>query len=305
MLYDAHFIVNVENREEGSRVDGTVQIMDNEDLFLSDSASPLHFPVFPDEDYPVDETLAHMVNVAKIYDRVLVLAEKHGLHVDQNESGLRFSSGGITVGSVTVGRNYDGFFLRTTPIFAAGVSKRTIWDHFVADVNGDPDIVCAHVPFAPLPSPSYKTVKEISSSSQFHVYTRPLGEEIFVSGEAALTEDTLPFASWGVNIGLIRSDNVAEGVQEVFERLVLGAIVMDCLVSVADECGVHLISVTNDLIGVYLGEGIIGQVAVDVCGGIVELSPRRLATPLWADREEGAWNDFCSKVREIPDSKTV
>ena len=97
MLYDAHFIINVENREGGPRVDGTVQIMDNEDLFLSDSASSLHFPVFPDEDYPVDEMLAHMVNIAKIWDRVLVLAEKHGLCVDQSESGLRFSSGGVGV----------------------------------------------------------------------------------------------------------------------------------------------------------------------------------------------------------------
>ena len=303
MLYDAHFIIDVENRGQETRVNGTVQIMDNEDLFLSDSAPPLHFPVFPDEDYPVDETLAHMVNVAKIYDRVLVLAEKHGLYVCQSESGLRFSSGGIAIGSVMIGRNYDGFFLQTTPIFTAGVSKRIIWDHFVVDINGDPDIVGAHVPFAPLPS--RWAVEEIHSSSRFHVYTRPLGEEIFVSGEAALTEDTLPFASWDVNIGLIRTDNVAEGVQEVFERLVLGAIVTDRLVSVADECGIHLISVANDLIGVYLGEGIIGQVTVDVRGGIVELSPRRLATPTWTDREEGAWNDFCSKVREVPDSKTV
>lgn len=303
MLHAAHFIINVENREGGPRVDGTVQIMDNEDLFLSDSASPLRFSVFPDEDYPVDETLAHMVNVAKIYDRVLVLAEKHGLYVDQSESGLRFSSGGATIGSVTIGRDYNGFLLQTTPIFTVGTSKRIIWDHFVDDVNGDPDIVCAHVPFAPLPL--HWAVEEVSFSSQFHVYTRPLGEEIFVSGEAVLTEDTLPFASWGVNIGLVRSDNVAEGVQEVFERLVLGAIVTDRLVSVADECGVHFISVTNDLIGVYLGEGIIGQVTVDVRGGVVEFSPRRLATSLWTDREEGAWNDFCSKVREIPDSKTV
>ena len=303
MLHDAHFIVDVENREGVPRVDGTVQIMDNEDLFLSDSVSPLRFPVFPDEDYPVDETLAHMVDVAKIYDRVLVLAEKHGLYVDQPESGLRFSSGGTTIGSVTIGRDYNGFFLQATPIFTAGTSKRTIWDHFVDDVNGDPDIVRAHVPFSPLPS--RWAVEEIHSSSQFHVYTRPLGEKIFVSGEAALTEDTLPFASWGVNIGLIRSDNVAEGVQEVFERLVLGAIVMDRLVSVADECGIRLISVTDDLIGVYLGEGIIGQITVGVCGGIVELSPRRLATPTWTDREEGAWNDFCSKMRGIPDSKTV
>lgn len=303
MLYGAHFIINVENEGQGARVDGMVQLMDNEDLFLSDSTSLLRFPVFPDENVSVDETLAHMVNVAKIYDRVLVLAEKHGLHVEQSESELRFSSGGVTVGSVTVGRGYDGFFLQTAPIFTAGTSKRVIWDHFVNDINDDPDVVRAHVPFAPLP-PRW-TVKEISSSSQFRVYTRPLGDEVFVSGEAALTGDTLPFASWGVNIGLIEMDNVAEGVWEVFERLVLGAIVMDCLTSVADECGVHLISVANNLVGVYLGEMIIGQITVDVRGGIVGLSPRRLAVPRWTDREGRAWNDFCSKMRRIPDSETA
>lgn len=303
MLYGAHFIINVENRGQGARVDGTVQLMDNEDLFLSDSTSPLRFPVFPDENISVGKTLAHMVNVAKIYDRVLVLAEKHGLHVEQPESGLRFSSGGVTVGTVTVGRGYDGFFLQTAPSFIMGASKRVIWGHFVDDINGDPDVVRAHVPFAPLPS--RWTVKELSSSSRFHVYTRPLGEEVFVSGEAALTEDTLPFASWSVNIGLIGADSVAEGVQEVFERLTLGATVVDCLVSEADECGVRLISVANDLIGVYLGERIIGQIMVDVRRGIVELSPRRLAVTTWTDREGRAWNDFCSKMREIPDSKTV
>lgn len=303
MLYDAHFIINVENREQETRVDGTVQLMDNEDLLCLTVPSTLHFSVFPDENISVGETLAHMVNVAKICDRVLVLAEKHGLYVEQSESGLMFSFGGVTVGTVTVGRSYNGFFLQITPIFTSGISKRIIWDQFVNDVNGDPDIVRAHVPFAPLPS--RWTVKDLSSSSQFHLYTRPLGEEIFVSGEAALTDDTLPFASCGTDIGLVMADDVAEGVQEVFKRLVLGATVMDRLVSAADECGVHLISVTNNLIGAYLGEMIIGQITVDVREGIVELSPRRLAVPTWTDREGRAWNDFCSRMRRIPDSKTA
>ena len=302
MFYDAHFMVDVENRERGAQVNGTVQIMNDEDLFVSYSAPSLQLPAFPDENHSVNEALARMVNIAKIYDRILVLAVKHGLHVDQPESELVFSSGGVKVGSATIARDYSGFFLQVTPISTAGASKRIIWDHFVNDVNDDSGIVCAHVPFTLLPS---RGTMKGASSLRFHVYTRPLGEEIFVSGEAALTDDTLPFVSWEVNIGLVWTDNVAEGVQEVFERLVLGATVMDRLVSEADECGIHLSSVENGLTVVFLGEMIIGQVAVGVHGDIVELSPRRLAIPTWTNRETMAWNDFCSKMKGIPDSVTV
>ena len=303
MFYDTHFIVDIENEGRGARVDGTVQITDSEGLFLSHSTPTLRFPAFPDENHSADGVLAHMVDIARVYDRVLVLAVMHGLYVDQSESGLIFSFGGVKVGSATIAQDCSGFFLQVTPISNAEASRRIIWDHFVNDVDDDSGNVRAPVPFTPLPPRG--TMKGISSSSRFHVYTRPLGEEVFVSGKAALTDDTISFASWGVNVGLVWMDDAAEWVQEVFERLVLGATVVDRLVSEADSCGFHFISVANDLIGVYLGNVIVGQVMVDVCGGIVELSPRRLATPTWTDCEGGAWNDFCAKMRRIPDSVIV
>ena len=303
MLYDAHFVVDVENRGQETEVNGTVQLMDSEGLFLSDSIPCQLLPAFPDESHSVNETLAHMVDVAQVYDRVLILAEKHGLYVEQSESELRFSFCGVLAGTATVMGGDSGFFLQTAPISTVGTSRRIIWDRFVNDVNDDSGIVCAHAPFTPLPPRG--TMKRLSSSSRFHVYTKPFGEETFVSGEAALTDDTLPFASWGINVGLVGTDDVAGWVQEVFERLVLGATVMDRLVSEADSCGIRFISVANDLIGAYIGNMIVGQIAVDVRGGIVELSPRRLATPTWTDREDRAWNDFCSKMRRVPDSRTV
>lgn len=303
MFYDAHFIVDVENEGRGARVDGTVQIMDSEGLFLSHSTPTLYFPAFPDENRSVDGVLAYMVDVARVYDRVLVLAVRHGLYVDRSESGLVFSFGGVKVGSATIARDCSGFFLQTAPISNVGASRRIIWDHFVNDVDDDSGIVRAPVPFGAL-SPR-GIMKGISSPSRFHVYVRPLGEEVFVSGEAALTDDTLPFASWGVNVGLVYMDDIAEWIQEVFERLVMGATVMDRLVSEADSCGFHFISVANDLIGVYIGNVIVGQVAVGVRGGIVELSPRRLATPSLSDREGRGWKDFCSKMRRVPDSRIV
>lgn len=303
MFYDAHFIVDVENEGGGVQVDGTVQITGSEGLFVSHSISPLHLPAFPDENHSVDGVLAHMVDIAWVYDRVLMLAVMHGLYVDQGESGLVFSFGGVKVGSATIAQDCSGYFLQTAPISNVEASRRIIWDHFVNDVNGDSGIVRAPTPCVSLPPRG--TMKGLFSSSRFHVYLRPLGEEVFVSGEAALTNDTLPFASWGVNVGLVWMDDVAGWTQKVFERLVLGATVVDRLVSEADSCGIHFISVANDLIGAYVGDTVVGQIAVGVRGGIVELSPSRLATPTWTDREGRAWNDFCSKVRRIPDSRIV
>lgn len=143
MFYDTHFIVDVENSGQGAQVNGTVQITDSEGLFVSHSTPTLHFSAFPDENRSADGVLAHMVDVARVYDRVLVLATMHGLYVDQEE------------------------------------------------------IVRLYVP--PTSLPPRGTVKGISSSSRFHVYAMPLGEEVFVSGEAVLTDDTFPFASWSVN----------------------------------------------------------------------------------------------------------
>lgn len=303
MFHDAHFIVDVENEGRDARVDGTVQIMDSEGLFLSHSTPTLHFPTFPDENQSVDRALAHMVDIARVYDRVLVLAVMHGLYVDQSESGLIFSFGGVKVGSATIAQDCSGFFLQVTPISNVEASRRIIWDHFVNDVNDDSGIVRAPVPFAPLPPRG--TMKRISSSSRFHVYARPLGEEVFVSGEAALTDNTIPFASWGVNVGLVWKGDAAEWIQEVFDRLVLGATVVDHLVSEADSCGLHFISVANDLIGVYLGNMIVGQVTVGVRGGIVELSPRCLNFPGRSDAADEAWGWFCTRIREIPDSVIV
>ena len=46
MFYDAHFIVDVTNWSRGIWLDGTTQIMDMEDILLSDRLAPscLHSP---------------------------------------------------------------------------------------------------------------------------------------------------------------------------------------------------------------------------------------------------------------------
>lgn len=97
MFYDAHFTVDVTNWSRGIWLDGTTQIMDREDILLSDHLVPAYLPEFPDDRRSANEGLASMVGVAKIYDRILTLADEHGLHVD----------GGRVFGSDSVVRRVD------------------------------------------------------------------------------------------------------------------------------------------------------------------------------------------------------
>ena len=103
MFYDAHFTIDVTNWSQGIWLDSTMQIMDREDILLSDRLVPVHLPEFPDDRRSANEALASMVGVAKIYDRILTLADEHGLHVDEDEfSTLTVSSGGSTIGTMMV-----------------------------------------------------------------------------------------------------------------------------------------------------------------------------------------------------------
>lgn len=95
MFYDAHFTIDVTNWSRGIWLDGTTRIMDREDILLSDRLVPAYLPEFPDNRRSAHEALASMVGVAKIYDRILTLADEHGLHIGEDEfSTLTVSSGG-------------------------------------------------------------------------------------------------------------------------------------------------------------------------------------------------------------------
>ena len=103
MFYGAHFTIDVTNWSRGIWLDGTVQVMDGEDILLSDRLVPAYLQEFPDNRHSVSEGLASMVGVAKIYDRILTLADEHGLHVDEDDhSTLMVSSGGAKIGSMMV-----------------------------------------------------------------------------------------------------------------------------------------------------------------------------------------------------------
>lgn len=96
MFYGAHFTVDVTNWSQGIWVDGTTQIMDREDILLSDRLAPVYLQEFPGDRRSANEALASMVGAAKIYDRILTLADEHGLYVDEDEfSTLTVSSGGV------------------------------------------------------------------------------------------------------------------------------------------------------------------------------------------------------------------
>lgn len=49
MFYDAHFIIDVTNWSRGIWLDGTMQIMDREDILLSDRLVPVYLREFPGE----------------------------------------------------------------------------------------------------------------------------------------------------------------------------------------------------------------------------------------------------------------
>lgn len=306
MFYDAHLTVDVANGSRGIWLDGTTQIMDGEDILLSDRLVPVYLQEFPDDRRSASEALASMVGMAKIYDRILTLADEHGLYVDGDEfSTLTVLSGGSTIGTMMVAMRRSGAELDVDPFCGEDVSKRPIWDHFVDDLTHDP--VIEHSRTSVEAAAQWRPVKPLTHSTRFHVYTKPVGEMTFVSGEVALTVDNVETLSWGTNVGMVRSENIAGEVQEMFDRLVVGASVMDSVTSVADACGITLAMMGDFLIVAYFNGEIIGQIAVGVSGSGsgVELAPSCLHSPDRSDAVEEAWGEFCGRIREIRDSVTV
>ena len=304
MFYDAHFTVDVANWSRGIWLDGTTQIMDMDDILLSDRLVPVYLRVFPDDRRSTSEVLASMVGIAKIYDRILTLADEHGLHVDEDEfSTLMISSGGATIGTMMVAMRRSGAELDVDPFCGEDVSKRPIWDHFVDDLTNDPVVLHSRTPVEA--ATRWRPAKPLTHSTRFHVYTKPMGEMTFVSGEAALTVDNVETLSWETNIGMTRTENIAGKVQEMFDRLVVGASVMDSFTSAANACGITLATMGDFLIVAYFNGEIIGQIAVDAGGSGVELAPSCLRSPDRSDAVEEAWSWFCGRIREIPDSRVV
>lgn len=304
MFYDAHFTVDVTNSSQGIWLDGTTQIMDREDILLSDRLVPAYLPEFPDDHRSASEALASMVGMAKIYDRILTLADEHGLYVDEDEfSTLIVSSGGATIGTMAVAMRRSGAELDVDPFAGEDVSKKPIWDHFVDDLINDPVIEHSRTPVEA--ATPWRPAKPLTHSTRFHVYTKPMGEMTFISGEVALTVDNVETLSWETNVGMTRSENIADKVQEMFDRLVVGVSVMDSLTSAADACGITLAMMGDFLIVAYFNGEIIGQIAVGASRSRVEFAPGRLGSPAWSDAAEEAWSWFCARIREIPDSRTV
>lgn len=304
MFYDAHFTVDVTNWSRGIWLDGTTQIMDREDILLSDRFVPVYLQEFPDDRRSANEVLASMVGVAKVYDRILTLAEEHGLRVDGDEfSTLTVLSGGSTIGTMMVAMRRSGVELDVDSFCGEDVSKRPIWDYFVDDLTNDPVIEHSRTPVEA--TTRWRPAKPFTHSMRFHVYVNPIGEMVFVSGEVALTVDNVETLSWGTNVGVIRSENVAGKVQEMFDRLVVGALVMDSLTSAANACGITLAMMGDFLIVAYFNGEIIGQIAVGVSRGGVEFAPSCLHSPDRSDAADEAWRWFCTRIWEIPDSVTV
>lgn len=304
MFYDAHFTIDVTNWSRGIWLDGTTQIMDREDILLSDRLVPVYLQEFPDDRRSVNEALASMVGAAKVYDRILTLADEHGLYVDGDEfSTLTVLSGGSTIGTMMVAMRRSGAELDVDPSRGEGVSKRPIWDHFVDDLTHDPVIEHSRTPVEA--TTRWRPAKPLTHSTRFHVYTKPMGEMTFVSGEVALTVDNVETLSWGTNVGMVCTEDIAGRVQEMFDRLVVGASVMDSLTLAADACGISLAMMGDFLIVAYFNGEIIGQVAVGAGKSGVELAPGRLDSLDRSDAAEGAWGLFCARIREIPDSRVV
>lgn len=304
MFYDAHFTIDVTNWSRGIWLDGTTQIMDGEDILLSDRLVPVYLQEFPDDRRSANEALVSMVGVAKIHDRILTLADEYGLYVDEDEfSTLTVLSGGSTIGTMMVAMGRSGVELDVDQFRGEDVSKRPIWDYFVDDLTNDP--VIEHSRTSVETATRWRPAKPLTHSTRFHVYTKPMGEMTFVSGEAALIVDNVETLSWETNIGMIRSENIVGKVQEMFDRLVVGASVMDSLTSTADACGITLAMMGNFLIVAYFNGEIIGQIAVGVSGSSVELAPSCLRSSDWSDAVEEVWGEFCTRIREIPDSMTV
>ena len=302
MFYDAHFTIDVTNWSRGVWLDGTMQIMDREDILLSDRLVPAYLPEFPDDRHSANEGLASMVGMAKVYDRILTLADEHGLHVDEDDySTLVVSSGGATIGTMEVAmRRSKRPELLVDPFAVEDASKRHIWDRFVDDVVHDPVVTRPTASVEGIVG--WRPAKSLTHSTRFHIYTKPMGEMTFVSGEVALTEDNIETLHWEGNVGVTRTENIADSVQEMLDRLVVGASVLDSLVSVAAACGVTLAMAGDSLVVAYFNGEIIGQIAVGASRNGVELAPGRLDYPDRSDAVEEAWGWFCARVREIPDS---
>lgn len=297
MFYDAHFTIDVANWSRGIWLDGTMQIMDREDILLSDRIVPVYLQEFPDDRRSVNEGLASMVGVAKVYDRILTLADEYGLRVDGDEfSTLTVSSGGSTIGTMMVAMRRSGAELDVDPFRGEDVSKRSIWDHFVDDLTNDPVIGHSRTPVEA--ATQWRPAKPLTHSTRFHVYTKPMGEMTFISGEVALTVDNVETLSWETNVGMIRSENIAGGVQEMFDRLVVGASVMGSLTSAAGACGITLAMMGDFLIVAYFNGEIIGQIAVGAGKNGVELTPSCLHSPGRSDAVEEAWRWFCARIRD-------
>ena len=304
MFYDAHFTIDITNWSRGIWLDGTTQIMDREDILLSDRLIPAYFPGFPDDRRSANEALASMVGIAKIHDRILTLADEHGLHVGEDEfSTLTVSSGGETIGTMMVAMRRSGAELDIYPFCGENVSKRPIWDHFVDDLTNDPVIEHSRTPVEA--ATRWRPAKPLTHPMRFHVYMKPVGEMTFISGEVALTVDNVETLSWEANIGMTCSENIAGKVQEMFNRLVLGASVMDSLTSAANACGITLAMMGDFLIVAYFNGEIIGQIAVSASRSSVELAPSCLHSSDRSDAVKKAWGEFCGRIREIPDSRVV
>lgn len=301
MFYDAHFTIDVTNWSQGIWLDGTVQVMDREDILLSDRLVPAYLDEFSDDRRSASEGLASMVGVAKICDRILSLADDHGLHVDEDEfSTLIVSSGGATIGTMAVAMRRSGAELDVDPFSGEDVSKEPVWDKFVDDLTHDPVVAHSRTPVEGVGL--RRPAKSFTHSSRFHIYTKSMGEMTFVSGEVALTNDSIETLWWGTNVGVVRTDDLADRVQEMFDCLVVGASVMDSLVSVAAACGITLAMAGDSLIVAYFNGEIIGQVAVGAGRGSVELTLGGFDSHDRSAAVNRAWGEFCGRIREIPDS---
>lgn len=305
MFYEAHFIIDVTSWSRGFWSDGTMQIMDGEDILLSDRLVPAYLSDFRDDRCSANEGLASMVGVAKIYDRILTLADEHGLHVDEDDySTLTVSSGGATIGTMAVAMRRSGCELDVDPFTGEDVSKKPIWDHFVDDLTNDPVVEGSRTPVET--TARWRPAKPLAHSTRFHIYTKPISSEMtVVSGEVALTEDNIETLSWKASVGVTRTESVADTVQEMLDRLVAGALVMESLTSAADACGITLAMVGDSLIVAYFNGEIIGQIAVVAGRGGVEFALGALGSPDRSDAVEEAWSWFCARIREIPDSSVV
>ena len=304
MFYDAHFTVDVTNWERGVWLDGAMQVMDREDILLSDRPVSVYLPEFPDDRRSASEALASMVGMAKVYDRILTLADEHGLYVDEDVfSTLVVSSGGSTIGTMMVGMRRSGVEVDVAPFTGDDVSKRPIWDHFVDDVTRDPVVLHSRTPVGD--TIGVRPAMPLTHSARFHIYAKPMGEMTFVSGEVALIEDNIETLSWGTDVGVTRSENIADSVQEMFDRLVLGASVMESLVSMAGTCGIALATAGDSVFVAYFNGETIGQIDLGASRSGVELAPGRLDSPDRSDAAGEAWGWFCALLREVLGSRVV